>query len=567
MFNKMKLKRYLLIVFAAIIALTTLITALSVVGLADIQSNTQEYTSRVLGAESAVKTCRIEANVAARDLREMALMGNQAEYPKFTKRINESQAIIKEQIDIFKETHGEDDGLAQKYEDSFDKWFNIAQRAVTELEQGNRQQAIDIIANECSPALTELVSIVKEIDTAIAGEKESSEKFNNQTIQFFVIAILVLFGVSLLASLYFAAKTTGNIVKTTEEIKRVVTELSKGNLKASVNYQAKNEFGELANLINFSFEELSKYISAIDYGMDEFSKGNFSIVCPVEFLGDFASIQYSIEQFQQNINNTLTELDMAAAQVSDGADQVSGGAQALAQGATEQASSVELLSSNILEASEQISETSRFAENANDLGKRAGEVVRRSQSEMKHMLEAIKDIAVSSESIRKIIKAIDDIAFQTNILALNAAVEAARAGSAGKGFAVVADEVRNLAQKSAEAAKSTTELIDNSLQQVENGEKLAISTDAAFDEVAQSTEEILYMVEKIAHASKEQSGSISQISQGVEQISSVVQMNSATSEQSAAASQELSGQANVMKSLIGQFTLAKYEPDAPSETV
>ncbi len=202
----------------------------------------------------------------------------------------------------------------------------------------------------------------------------------------------------------------------------------------------------------------------------------------------------------------------------------------MAQGATEQASSVQELSATIADISEHISNTADFSKQANELGVQAGSVVERSKEEMSHLIDAIRDIATASEHIQKIIKAIDDIAFQTNILALNAAVEAARAGNAGKGFAVVADEVRNLAQKSAEAAKNTTELIENSLEHVAKGEQLAESTGEAFTEVAKYSDDILAMVAKIADASQEQALSISQISQGVDQISSVVQMNSATSE-------------------------------------
>lgn len=557
MFKKMRLKSYLLMVFSTIIVLAAMITTLSIVGLFQIRNNTQVFIDNPLSAELAVKTCRIEANVAARDLREMVLTDQTDDYSTFTNRIYAGQNTIKEQIVLFKKAHGEEDGLAKKYEDSFNAWFGIAERAIVSLEQGDKEQAKEIILNECSPALNQMVAIVKEIDGEIAKDKLNTEKFNELTIWFFIIAVLSFFGISLIASLCFAAKTTKSIVSSTNELKHSVTELSKGNLETYVDYEANNEFGELATLMNFSFKELAKYISAIDFGMTEFAQGNFTTSCPVEFLGDFHHIQLSIEHFQRIMNHTLVELDMAAIQVNNGAEQVSGGAQALAQGTAEQAGSVEMLSANIAEISAQIAQSTEFSTNANSLGQRAGEVVQRSQAEMKQMLKAIKDIAAASVNIQKIIKTIEDIAFQTNILALNAAVEAARAGSAGKGFAVVADEVRSLAQKSAEAAKSTTELIENSLRQVSNGEKLAVSTDIAFDEVARNAQEILGMVENIAHTSQEQSTYINRISQGVQQISAVVQTNSATSEESAAASEELSGQAGVMKSLISQFQLIK----------
>lgn len=557
MFKKMKLKPYLLTVFSIIIVLAAIITSIGTVGLLKTKDNMQVFIDKTLGAESAVKTCRIEANIAARDLREMVITDNPQDYAKLKERIGESIDTINEQISVFKQTHGETDGLAQKYEDAFEIWFNIATKAINQIEKGNKDAAKEIVLNECSPALNNLVEIVKEINTQIDEDKAASEDSAQKLIFTFIIISIISFMLVLIISLYFAMKTTTNITSTTNKVKEAVLELSKGNLKANIEYEAKNEFGELAERMNFSFQELSKYVDAIDYGMSEFSKGNFTCECPITFLGDFAHIQKSIENFQAKMNNTLVELDMASAQVSAGASQVADGAQALAQGATEQASSVEELSATIADISHQISQTAEYSEKANTLGKQAGEVVQKSQVEMKQMMKAIKDIASASENIQRIIKAIDDIAFQTNILALNAAVEAARAGNAGKGFAVVADEVRNLAQKSAEAAKDTTELIENSLQHVSHGELLAASTDAAFEEVAKYAEDILGMVAKIAQASNEQSLSISQISQGVDQISSVVQMNSATSEESAAASEELSGQAGVMKSLIDQFELSQ----------
>lgn len=566
MFEKMKLKSYLLTVFSIIIILVSVGTAISIWGLLETRDNMYTFIDKTLKADTAIKVCSIEINSAARTLREMVLTDDPQVYANLDKSSEESLKVVQEQINIFKDIYGETDGLAKEYEEAFNKWTNIGRKAADQLDQGNKIYAQEILLNECSPALNNLVEIVEKIELRTEEYKVQSESYTKKMIFFFTVAGIVSFVVVLIICIYFAIRTTKNITGITNEVKNAVFGLSKGNLKTSIDYEANNEFGELAEHMNFSLKELSKYVDAIDYGMTEFSKGNFTCECPITFLGDFAHIQKAIEDFQAKMNDTLAELDMASAQVSAGANQVAAAAQALAQGVTEQASSVEELSATLAEISHQISQTAEHSETANTIGKQAGEVVEKSQEEMKQMMVAIRDISSASENIKTIVKTIDDIAFQTNILALNAAVEAARAGNAGKGFAVVADEVRNLAQKSAEAAKDTTELIENTLQQVSYGGKLAESADTAFDEVAKYAKDILGMIEKIAESSNAQASSITQISQGVEQISAVVQMNSATSEESAASSEELSGQANVMKSLIDQFKIAPiaksvYETD------
>lgn len=559
MFNKMKLKRYLTSMFTLIILMSAVITAAGTFGLAQLRSNMNTLINEELAADSAVKMCRIYANVAARDLREMLITADQTKRAALKANIESSLSSVTEQIDIFKKAHGEEDGLAAKYETAFNDWFDIADRALNAIESGHERQAQGIIINECSPALSAMVEIVKEIDkTTNTSSNALAQKIESMN-RIYIIVILAVFIAVAIVSIVMALKATKSISGVTAKIMDAVTALSKGDLKAQMDYKGDNEFGELAEKMNFSFAELNRYVNAIDYGMEEFSKGNFTCECPIQFLGDFENIQSCMESFQQKMNDTLVDLEVASSQVSAGSSQVADGAQALAQGATEQASSVQELSATIADISEHISNTADFSKQANELGVQAGSVVERSKEEMSHMIDAIRDIATASENIQKIIKAIDDIAFQTNILALNAAVEAARAGNAGKGFAVVADEVRNLAQKSAEAAKNTTELIENSLEHVAKGEKLAESTGEAFTEVAKFSDDILAMVAKIADASQEQALSISQISQGVDQISSVVQMNSATSEQSAAASEELSGQAVFMKSLIDQFQLKEKD--------
>lgn len=564
MFNKMRLKPYLLTVFSALIVLAGVIALAGILGLLSVQQNTDLLVNKILAADSAVKECRISANIAARDLREMVLSENIQDISKFESNINDNIQNIETQIQIFKDTHGTEDGLAQEYETAFENWFNIANEVIDEAKRGNWELAKQTILDECSPAMSELATIAQEIDDVTTQNRTAQENSTMTMIRVCMVVLAVVFVLALVFGLMVALKTTHAITGAVGKIRSAAEELSKGDLKAHVDYEGKNEFGELAERLNFSFQELGKYVDAIDYGMAEFSKGNFTCECPIQFLGDFAHIQTSIENFQQKMSSTLSELETSSVQVSAGADQVADGAQALAQGATEQASSVEELSASISEISNRISDTAEFSQKADQLGQEAREIVEKGKEEMRQLLASIQDIAEASNNIQSIIKVIDDIAFQTNILALNAAVEAARAGNAGKGFAVVADEVRSLAQKSADAAKETTGLIKNSLQHVSHGEEIAHRTDAAFNDVADAAQNILGMIEKIAQASNEQADAISQISVGIDQISAVVQTNSATSEESAAASEELSGQAGVMKSLLEQFKISQVLSFAPA---
>lgn len=555
MFNRMKLKAYLLTVFSALIVLAGIITLTGVLGLLNTKQNTDQLVNRIMEANSAVKTCRIEANVAARNLREMVLAENIQDISGYESNINTSIQNIETQIQAFKDAHGTEDGLAEKYESAFEDWFTIATDVMDEAKTGDWESAKQIILSDCAPALNGLSSIAQEIDQTINAERMDQTEHIAGTLQLALAVLIAVFVIALVFALLVALKTTRMITQTVCKVQTAAEELARGELKTRIDYSANNEFGVLAERLNFSFQELGKYVDAIDYGMSEFSKGNFTCEYPIQFLGDFAHIQHAIEDFQEKMRSVLSELEMSSAQVSAGADQVADGAQALAQGATEQASSVEELSAAISEISDRINDTANFSKKADELGQSAREIVDKGKDEMQKLLASIQDIAEASNNIQSIIKVIDDIAFQTNILALNAAVEAARAGNAGKGFAVVADEVRSLAQKSANAAQETTELIKNSLQHVSRGEEIARLTDTAFNKVANAAQDILGMIEKIARASNEQASSISQISVGIDQISSVVQTNSATSEESAAASEQLSSQAGVMKNLLDQFKL------------
>ncbi len=349
-----------------------------------------------------------------------------------------------------------------------------------------------------------------------------------------------------------------SIVVPIGKLNRVTSDLAKGNLDAKIDINSKDEVGQLARSMGLLTNRLKAYINYIDEVselLDELGRGNLDLIFKNSYEGDFAKIKVALTNTSDMLNQTLSQISVAADQVATGSDQVASGAQALAQGATEQASSVEELSATINEVSSQVIKTAESAASAKQISIESSNATEHGKAKMQQMITSMNEISDTSREIGKIIKVIDDIAFQTNILALNAAVEAARAGSSGKGFAVVADEVRNLAGKSAESAKTTATLIDKSIKAVEQGTVIVSETAKSLDVVVQNTEKLSDIIQYIADTSEEQANSIKQVNIGVEQIATVVQTNSATAEESAAASEELSSQSQMLENLISQFNL------------
>lgn len=379
------------------------------------------------------------------------------------------------------------------------------------------------------------------------------EIFNLTPIYIIVGCFIVVFIAILLLISKILSKTIINPL--TSSINRI-KELAQGNITDPVKiFDSKDEIGEMTRALDETVNSLKFYVSNISEKLNDIADGDLTDRMHGKFKGDFVKIKATYNTILSSLIDTFGNINSSAEQVNSGASQVSNAAQALSQGATEQASSIEELSATIMDISSEIKLNAQSAKNAADIVKDNNDAITNCNKDMNEMLKAMDEISDSSYQIYKIIKVIDDIAFQTNILALNAAVEAARAGTAGKGFAVVADEVRNLAEKSAQAAKQTTNLIKSSVDSVNNGTKIAKQTADALSKIVENSENINKLVKNISIASDKQADSIVQINSGIEQISGVVQTNTATAEQSAAASEELSSQSHLLKDMVSRLKL------------
>ncbi|MCL1881790.1 MAG: methyl-accepting chemotaxis protein [Oscillospiraceae bacterium] len=403
--------------------------------------------------------------------------------------------------------------------------------------------------------VADLTGTLMDMRVVQAGENNSD---NDDLFQLMLIVIIVVIIVAVIIAITLALYISGLISKPlqvlTKFMKRASTTgdivVRKDEQEAIAKYRLiKDEVGQC-------IDATSAFISEINHEMDQLEKvAEGDLTIKVNLLSEDDKIGKSLKRTVDGLREIFGEINESTAQVSDGAKQVSEGAQSLAQGSTEQAASVEELSATITDIEKKTRENADMAGKAADLANEIKGSAEKGSGQMDEMVTAVNDINQASQNISKVIKVIDDIAFQTNILALNAAVEAARAGQHGKGFAVVAEEVRNLAAKSAEAAKDTGGLISNSIEKAELGAKIAQDTAESLTEIVTGINESSQLVGDISASSNEQSEAISQINSSLDQVSNVIQQTSATAEESAAASEEMSSQSETLKGLVERFRL------------
>ena len=431
-------------------------------------------------------------------------------------------------------------------------------RECEKLTDAGNKKAYEIYANEYTEAFEKVVDKIVTLSDEVYVEVEARYEKAQAVKKNSTLIVAILQAVTIAVGIAAAIALSRMVVKPIREIETAMEHVAQGEFdKVKLEYESRDELGQLSdsvratvNKLNVITEDLAKLCQ--DMGNGDFTvwTEHFSV-----YTGDYFTILKGLRFIRDTLTETLSHINAASGEVFAGSQQVADGSQSLAQGATEQASAVEQLLASMTEMQHQVEENAEHAANASRMSNEAGTGVAESNRIMGELMEAMENINATSNEISKVIKTIDDIAFQTNILALNAAVEAARAGAAGKGFAVVADEVRSLAAKSAESVKTTTVLIQNTLDAIAQGSKLANTTSEALAGVVEKAAAVNDRVTEISRASAEQLNAVNQMTIGIEQISSVIQSTSATAEESAAASEELSGQADMLKEMIGKFKL------------
>lgn len=560
MFKKldgMKMKKKLNFGYAVVIGFMVVSGLISMIGLGLLFGNLNSYINGSQRADTAVKICRIDINIAARNIREMALNDDKESYAGYKAEVEARLAEVGTELEALKATGLIEDELFQRYSNALTEWGAIGYEIIGKIEAGEKEAAAEMILSECAPALEEVVTIAEEIDVITDRLKQNAVTSSLVSFIIDMIAIVIFIAAASILANRIGKRIISSITTPLSEIETVAKELSEGNLHSNIEYHSTDEIGSLAHSLRKSIRILGSYVDDISRVMEEFSNGNFDIKPEVDWKGDFKGILDAFTMFVVSMSSTVKGIQSVADQVKSGSEQVSDSSMDLAQGATEQASITEELAATIESVSDQVSRNAESAKNISSKVENVGVEIIHGNEKMQEMVQSMSEINEASQEIGKIIATINDIASQTNLLALNASIEAARAGEAGKGFAVVADQVSVLAAQSAEAAKESTVLIESSVKAVEKGMVIAGETAKQLENVVTGSKVITEEVNKVATALEAQEEAFLQINAGVEQINDVVQTNSATSQECAAASQEMSSQASTLEGLIRKFKVAK----------
>lgn len=555
--QKMNIGKRLIVTYCIILLLFAACITTALVNMRTMAGNTSEFYQGPFTITDSTWSIRRSLVSLERYLyKAMATQDLELTKQYVEEAVKESESIDAAYSTLTKEFKGDKTNLENFY--NILKENDTYREQIFELSIKNKStEAMKImdenylpITQKAAAYLMEEVEIAKEDSNAFIKEALSREILT-------YIILAVLSGISILFIVYIASIIIRSITKPVKQMSETAREVAAGNLSAVMEYESSDEIGVLADSMRILLQSLSSIIKDQEYVLSKMADGDFTVDSknPEDYKGDFKFVLEAMNNIKSRLSDVLGHINESSDSVAEGSQYISEGAQSLSEGAMEQAGTIQELLATVNSVSSQIIKNAEDAKKVSLFAEDIGKEMKVNNTQMQTMLAAMEEISTTSREISNIIKAIQDIAVQTNLLSLNASIEAARAGEAGKGFAVVANEVGSLAAQSGEASKNSTQLIENSLRAIENGVEIAQTTAQSLTKSVESVNSVAEAIIRISKDASIQAESINQINDGVEQISNIVQNNSALAQESAASSEELSTQAVKLKTQVSQFIL------------
>ena len=549
-----KLKKVLIV---AIIIIST-ITVATGVGLMYLKGQLESFVETEYASEISIQETATSILTLARDIRDAYIRAENGEnissYDQNVKKyVNEITTELEYVYNINK-----DPEIARELENfgnNISKWINIGNEILTAINNKDMAKANKLILNDCPEVLDVIIEQVSLIGDKISTNVQDDIQGTTRYIGIVMIIIIVIIIIGLILITKVVQAIIESISNPVEEIKSAALEMAKGNYDLEIEYTSEDEIGVLADCMREMILFTKDNISNITEVLNKFAEGNFDVEIEDNYIGEFIEIKESLEKIVDSINNTFYDIKIVTEQVKDGSEQVASTAQVISEGAINQAGIIQELMAAIGQINEKVKVSTEQANSTNVLTRELGNQIELNNEKMNEMVTAMNKIEESSINIKSIINTIYSISEQTNLLALNAAIEAARAGESGKGFAVVADEIRKLAEESSVAVKNTEILIEDSINNVNDGKNVADEASEALSAVVGKAKEAVELIGTIAELTEQGAMAISEVYNGIDQIAEVVESNTAISEESAAASEELSSQSESLQNMIDKFKL------------
>lgn len=549
-----KLKKVLIV---AIIIIST-ITVATGVGLMYLKGQLESFVETEYASEISIQETATSILTLARDIRDAYIRAENGEnissYDQNVKKyVNEITTELEYVYNINK-----DPEIARELENfgnNISKWINIGNEILTAINNKDMAKANKLILNDCPEVLDVIIEQVSLIGDRISTNVQDDIQGTTRYIGIVMIIIIVIIIIGLILITKVVQAIIESISNPVEEIKAAALEMAKGNYDLEIEYTSEDEIGVLADCMREMILFTKDNISNITEVLNKFAEGNFDVEIEDNYIGEFIEIKESLEKIVDSINNTFYDIKIVTEQVKDGSEQVASTAQIISEGAINQAGIIQELMAAIGQINEKVKVSTEQANSTNVLTRELGNQIELNNEKMNEMVTAMNKIEESSINIKSIINTIYSISEQTNLLALNAAIEAARAGESGKGFAVVADEIRKLAEESSVAVKNTEILIEDSINNVNDGKNVADEASEALSAVVGKAKEAVELIGTIAELTEQGAMAISEVYNGIDQIAEVVESNTAISEESAAASEELSSQSESLQNMIDKFKL------------